>query len=547
MQCQSDGDCSVVEVDQCHEAFCAANGTCQVRNRPDGTTCDDANPCTDNDQCTNGVCAGTPIGGCVLCDQDSDCSTVSVTQCEEAFCSSNGTCGIRVREGAGCNDGNPCTENDRCTAAGVCVGTQIAGCVLCADASDCPTPPNQCQRAVCTSNGTCAVENRPNGTACNDNNPCTENDDCQNGVCLGTSIPGCLVCDTDADCSSVRVGECEEAFCTQAGTCAVRNKANGTACEDANPCTENDQCTNGVCAGTPIAGCVLCSTAADCPTPPNQCQQAVCSSNGTCGVENRQNGTACDDQNPCTENDQCTDGICAGTQITGCVRCSTDNDCSTLTVGQCEEAFCTAAGTCAVRARPNGITCNDANPCTENDQCVAGVCQGTQIAGCTLCSTAADCPTPPNQCQQAVCSSNGTCGVVNRPSGTSCDDQNPCTENDQCNGSGVCAGTPIAGCLTCSQASDCPTPTNQCQQAACTGGVCTVVNKTNGTACDLQPCLTGETCLDGVCQGGTSTCTGGNVCCAAGTSRPGQCRGGLGFACTQNNQCCNRCQNGFCT
>ncbi|MFQ5666661.1 MAG: TolB family protein [Candidatus Binatia bacterium] len=60
---------------------------------------------------------------------------------------------------------------------------------------------------------------------------------------------------------------------------------------------------------------------------------------------------------------------------------------------------------------PSGMACDDANPCTTNDTCQAGVCTGT-----------------PN-------------------SGLACDDGNPCTRNDTCQ-AGICTGgtTPLTQC-----------------------------------------------------------------------------------------------------
>lgn len=64
------------------------------------------------------------------------------------------------------------------------------------------------------------------------------------------------------------------------GNCAP----DGATCDDANPCTKNDTCSAGACAGI-----------AD-------------------------DGAACDDRNPCTDGDQCQAGNCAGgaTPRTGC-------------------------------------------------------------------------------------------------------------------------------------------------------------------------------------------------------------------------------------
>jgi hypothetical protein len=186
--------------------------------------------------------------------------------------------------------------------------------------------------------GGCIVGNAPNGTLCEDGDLCTVGDTCQNGTCQSGNAVDCSHLDT----------QCREGFCDQqTGNCSVRNKPDSTACDDGNPCTENDTCQGGVCTpGTQIANCVTCSNAADCPQPSSQCQQAVCTQAGICAVENKPNNTACDDGNPCTNNDKCQGGVCVGTQIANCVTCS------------------------------NAAECNDGNPCTD-DACQAGVCVHT--------------------------------------------------------------------------------------------------------------------------------------------------------------------------
>jgi hypothetical protein len=59
------------------------------------------------------------------------------------------------------------------------------------------------------------------GQACDDNNPCTTDDHCQGGTCLGTAAP------------------------------------DGTSCNDGNPCTQTDRCRAGTCEGveTPRTDC----------------------------------------------------------------------------------------------------------------------------------------------------------------------------------------------------------------------------------------------------------------------------------------------------
>ncbi|MEQ1553659.1 MAG: hypothetical protein ABL929_05745 [Ferruginibacter sp.] len=82
----------------------------------------------------------------------------------------------------------------------------------------------------------------PNGTACDDGNLCTINDYCVNGVCVG--MP--------RNCNDGNI--CTDDFCdSNTGSCFfVYN--NTHSCNDNNPCTINDHCVNGGCVGTPVSG-----------------------------------------------------------------------------------------------------------------------------------------------------------------------------------------------------------------------------------------------------------------------------------------------------
>jgi hypothetical protein len=77
-------------------------------------------------------------------------------------------------------DGNACTLADTC-ASGVCNGANPIVCTavdVCHDAGTCAP-----------ATGVCSNPARPNGIACDDNNACTSNDVCGNGVCAGVGGP----------------------------------------------------------------------------------------------------------------------------------------------------------------------------------------------------------------------------------------------------------------------------------------------------------------------------------------------------------------------
>ena len=78
----------------------------------------------------------------------------------------------------------------------------------------------------------------------------------------------------------------------------------GAACDDGDPCTLGGTCASGACAPAQTVAC----------PGPSVCHDAgMCdASTGLCVIETRPNGEPCDDGIACTENDVCSDGVCAG-------------------------------------------------------------------------------------------------------------------------------------------------------------------------------------------------------------------------------------------
>jgi hypothetical protein len=494
----------------CPTCFKCSGNTCVADTNQNGKHCDDGNPCTNNDVCRRGICAGTPIAGCVQCARDTDCGNIAVGPCQEAFCSPAGTCNVRsASDGTGCNDNNPCTTNDVCTN-GVCAGTPVANCTTCDSASQCPQPPDQCQQATCI-NHVCGIANKTNGTACNDGNACTTNDACTNGVCAGTLTAGCVQCSRNTDCSSIPVDQCHEAVCGANGACVVQNRANGTSCDDGNPCTSNDVCTAGVCAGTEITGCVSCTSPGTCPQPADQCQQPTCQNN-ICGTENKPNDSPCDDGDVCTLLDTCHNGTCQAGLTKPCDQCLSCQDVN-------------GVATCAPDSTQIGKRCNDQNACTENDVCTAaGICVGTPV----------DCDDG-NECTTDTC--DPATGCVHTPlTGTICDTGNLCTA-DTCD-NGVCQEGALS--ITCPP----------CQ--VCDPGSGTCRNLTDDTPCnaDNNACTVDDSCQSGICVPGspmvceksTNPCAI-NVCnplsgeCALQPANPGSVCRAAGTACEGDALC----------
>jgi hypothetical protein len=241
----------------------------------------------------------------------------------------------------------------------------------------------------------------PNGTACNDQNACTQSDTCQNGICSGSNPVQCMAtdkCHVAGTCDP-STGMCSNPpkMCTASdqchvpgtcdsttGVCSNPPAPNGTVCDDGNPCTQTDTCQNGLCVGT---NPVIC-------TAKDQCHVAgTCDPTTGCSNPSKADGTPCDDGNACTFGDSCQAGSCVGTSVT----CTSD---------QCNVRSCNGSSTCTVTAL-SGTPCDDGNACTTGDSCQAGLCVGGPAVSCTsldschlggVCDPARGCSNPEITC-----------------------------------------------------------------------------------------------------------------------------------------------------
>jgi RHS repeat-associated protein len=151
--------------------------------------------------------------------------------------------------------------------------------------------PSSCAAATITMIcGACTGQ--PNGTACNDANPCTQTDTCQAGVCVGANS---ITCGGD-QCRDA--GACN----IQTGACMNPPKANGTACNDSNACTQTDACQAGTCTG---ANPITCTASDQCHAV-GTCNPAT----GTCSNPAKPDGTTCNDGAVCTQSETCQAGGC---------------------------------------------------------------------------------------------------------------------------------------------------------------------------------------------------------------------------------------------
>jgi outer membrane protein assembly factor BamB len=422
-----------------------------------------------------------------FCAGDQDC--LECETCIEGLCvldeqrlNACGECGPAPEEI--CDDS---IDND-------CDGHTDEECSELCEGVVCDQPPGPChlEEGIC-SNGVCTYQRRPEGTACNDGDACTADDECYRGACLGTPV----TCDTPPP------NECVDAYTMRSyaaeGVCAAGSCSYGH--QDVN-C--GDGCADGACVGDPCAGVV-------CDQPPGPCYESegVCSK-GSCSYPPLADGTACDDGQSCTVDDACGSGVCSGAPMT----CNTPPESECLdenTMRSYEaEGFCRDGG-CSYNFQDS----NCAHGCADG---VAGAtCQGDPCAGVA-------CDNPPNQCYlvPGTCT-DGEC-EYSFNNGAACSDGDACTVGDTCQ-DGTCAGAELA--------CDDPPP-DECvnsdtrrtyQAGSCDQGSCVYPHFDvfcqngceNGECQGCTPDCSGRDCgPDPVCGEDCGPCASGEVCDSAG-------------------------------
>jgi hypothetical protein len=293
---------------------------------------DAGEPCVPD--CTGKVC-GEDDGCGKPCVVNESCT--SYPPCAEGFCDKSGVCAFNFTQ-AECDDGNVCTVGDTCKQGKCTAGTDVLDC----------DDENPCTSDGCDPADGCVSQNTT--AACEDGDPCTKGDTCKEGACESGAAD---LCDDK--------NLCTDDWCKPAEGCQ-HDPADGLACDDNNKCTQFDQCLAGKCqSGAPVS----CDDKNPCTVDP--CDPAV-----GCANANAQNGTPCVDPDPCTTADFCLDGMC---------KPSGDKDCDDF--NNCTDDSCGPGGQCVHEKLTGDIYCSDNDPCTEPDFCVEGECQpGPLMPGC---------------------------------------------------------------------------------------------------------------------------------------------------------------------
>ncbi|MBQ9738323.1 MAG: hypothetical protein IJV75_02285, partial [Alphaproteobacteria bacterium] len=348
---------------------CISGTTCPKPPRPmppqpmcpsgnESPECDDANPCGDDEYCSDGCCYSNgpdPIitevdecpSGTTLCVgiMGTDCCEAD-EYCDNGIC--KGTCpsGNPVPE---CGKDAECGKDEICKA-GCCINNKCDGKPICSSNAECPTGYS------CSAEGCCEeiCDGRP---TCKDDEDCGGGEKCEAGCCEFF----CEYCTEDANCGSGYV--CEDNCCEPDHTC--------------DPCKTDDECGSG-------EACVNeCCVEQEC-TPPK------CKSNEDCG-----------------ENYVCKGGCCIDN---GCDACTTDEDCS---LGlSCNYGCC---GAKPFRECPEGVTpCESAKDCASGEMCNSGCCEKMECPSEMECETDYDCVVSEEVAKQNNWKTQGKCNATTK-------------------------------------------------------------------------------------------------------------------------------------
>lgn len=417
------GECN--DGNSCTVDTCDPAGQCLFDPVPaEGSQCEDGLFCTTGETCQKGLCKGGPR----------DCNDPIGRQCEVGQCNEDtNACEFRPAEaGKACDDGFQCTVNDQCDGKGSCTGPTKD----CDDGDPCTT--DRCDLVQgCKS----IAKNRDE--PCDDGLFCTINEVCQ--FVGGATKLSCV----GVARSCANLGDiCNDAACDEINDQCVKDPAprEGAICDDNLFCTVDDKCASGQCKGsTRDCGDGLNCTGDLCDEAKNECVSTLDA--GNCLISNAcfasgdgRPGFACQFCDPAQSTSAWSlragfcfiDGACYADGAT-----RPGNVCQ-----QCATGTSTSAWDINTDSRP----CPDNLFCTINETCSGGVCQ----------TTALDCSSLDNECNDGVCSEGTDQCVRQAATGRSCNDGKNCTGPDTCNSGGTCQGSENCGVgQSCDPANEC--------------------------------------------------------------------------------------------
>jgi hypothetical protein len=316
-----------------------------------------------------------------------------------------------------------------------------------------------------------------------------------------------------------------------------------------------------------------CDVPADCSGQDSDCQTVTCGGH-TCGFDNADLGTTCDDGGgtvcdglghcvECIDNEGCSGAaVCQGGQCVGtacddtvmngdetdvdcggsCPGCDNGQDC--LTAADCVSQFCNSDDSCAA--------CTGNDDCAEavGTYCEGGLCLGQKVDG-TACGVDSECVS--GHCADGLCCddacvgdcracataiSGGTDGVCTFiPMGQ--DPESECQSGQLCQGDGTCGSCGIA---TPPVGGTCPGVCN----GGCANDICIILCANSGCKNGTVTCPADFACevqCPGAqdCQGATIACPAAHACTIACDGAQ-SCKGAA-VTCSNDGPCALGCSN----
>ncbi|MEC9072703.1 MAG: hypothetical protein VX938_10005, partial [Myxococcota bacterium] len=218
--------------------------------------CDDGDPCTVGEACSDGACVeGAPRS----CDDENPCTDDTCDPVVADGC-------VHIPTEAACDDGDPCTEGDACDE-GACVPGEAKSC----DDGD---PCNGVE--ACGGDGECLVGEPMN---CDDQDPCTTDAcDSETGACSSDPV----VCGDNSVCVE---GTCEDMVCEPYKNYCMPDTDASAFCNANGTGPDGDEVTN--CKDPAFAGIYAANWACipdtgTCGCVPT-CEEGACGGEDGCG------------------------------------------------------------------------------------------------------------------------------------------------------------------------------------------------------------------------------------------------------------------------